>query len=141
MDVQSRKCFLQRATKVDIVPAVHTGGKARLDADLGGTQVAGFACAPDDFLGRQEVTFFGQMTSAESAETTSFDTHVGEVDIAINDIGNDIAHGLGAQIISRSHQCQKVGTVGIKETGCLIDRNVRASQSAIQDATYGGADS
>src|SRR5262245_25820624 len=124
VDMQSRKCFLQRSTEIDVVPAVDTGSETRLDADLGGTQLAGFGCAPDDFLGRQEVTFFGQVTPAESAETTSFDTHIGEVDIAINDIGNDVAHGRGAQIISSSHQCRQVGTIGVKETGCLIDRNV-----------------
>src|SRR5215813_4499159 len=136
--MQSRKCFLQRATKVDIMPAIHTGSETRLNADLGGTQLAGFAGAPDDFLGRQEVTFFGQMPSAEGTETTSFDTHIGEVDIAINDIGDDIAHGPGTQIVSSSHQCRQVGTASIKETGCLIDRNVRASQSAIQYVAHGG---
>jgi hypothetical protein len=39
------------------------------------------------------------MTAAKGAETARFDTNVGEVDIAINHIGDDVADCFGAQMI------------------------------------------
>ena len=123
------------------MPAIDTGSKPRLNADLSGTQLSGFVCAPDNFLGRQKVAFFGQMPSAESAKTTSFDTNVGEVDVAIDDVGNNVAHGLRAQIIRGCCQCREVGAVRVEKTRCLIDRNVRAGQGVIQYVADGRANS
>ena len=104
MDVQVRKCFLKRATEIDIVPPVHAGRKTRLHAYLAGAQFMGFARAPDHFLGRKKIAFLAQMAAAERAETAGLHANISEIDVSIDDVGYDVADGFGAEIIrGRSH--------------------------------------
>ena len=43
MNVQFRQRFFDGAAKLDVMPAVHAGRQARLDANFAGAEIARFA--------------------------------------------------------------------------------------------------
>ena len=96
--------LLQRAHQVDVEPAVELGGKAGLDAHLGRAELPRFAGAAHDLLGRQEVALFLAVVAAERAEGAVLDADVGEVDVAVHDVGDDVAGLPLAQLVGRGHQ-------------------------------------
>jgi hypothetical protein len=64
------------------------------------------------------------MAAAESAKAAGFDANVGKIDIAIDDIGDDIAHGMGAQMIRRRDHDEKVGTFGFEKLGGVVNADI-----------------
>ena len=86
------------------MPTVHAGCQSRLNAYFAGAEIARFGGAPDDFFDRQKVAFFGEMAAAESAKAALLDAHIGKIDVAIDDVADHVADGLGAQLIGgREH--------------------------------------
>jgi hypothetical protein len=75
------------------------------------------------------------MTAAKSAETARFDANVGEVDIAIDHIGDNIADCFGAQMICSQYYSWEVGAVRLKQPSRFFGRNVRPCERAIEYAS------
>ena len=61
------------------------------------------------------------MAAAEGAKAACFDANVGKIDVAIDDVGDHIADGLGAQLVGGGEHRQQIGAVGLEERGRLVD--------------------
>ena len=54
-------------------------------------------------------------TAAEGAELASYETDIGEIDISVDDIGDDVADEFGAKQIGRDQKAEKIISSGIRE--------------------------
>ena len=99
MNMQFRQGFFHGAAKFDVMPTVHAGGEPGLNAHFAGAEVARFGGAPDDLFDGEKITFFGEMASAEGTKAALLDAHIGEIDVAIDDVADHVADGVGAQLI------------------------------------------
>ena len=79
----------------------------------------------------QEVAFFRQMAAAKSAKAAGLDADVGEIDVAVDHVGDDIADGARAQGIGSSDDGEKIRAVGVEKMGGLVDGDVMTGKSAI----------
>src|SRR5215470_4693302 len=98
-----------------VVPTVHAGRQTRLHTNFTGAQLVGFSGAADDFLSGEKIAFLGEMTAAKRAEAAGLDADIGEIDVAVDDIGYDVADGLSAEIIRRGCHRRKIRTFSIKK--------------------------
>ena len=71
------------------------------------------------------------MTAAEGAKAAGLDANVGEIDVAIDHVGDDIADGARTQGIGSSDDGEKIRAVGVEKTGGLVDGDVADWKSAI----------
>ena len=71
------------------------------------------------------------MSAAEGAKAAGLDADVGEIDVAIDHVGDDIADGARAQIVGGGDDGEKIRTVGVEELGGLVDGDVVTGKSAI----------
>ena len=104
-----------------------------MDADFAGAQIARFGGAPDDLFDGQKVAFFREMAAAEGAKAALLDADVGEVDVAIDDVADDIADGLGAQLIGGGEHRQQIGAFGLEERGRLVDAQILPRKRAVEN--------
>src|SRR3972149_2226851 len=111
MNMERRQRFFQCPAEFDVMPTVHAGRQAGLNANFGGAEVISFLGAPNDFLERQEIAFLGQMTAAEGAEAAGLDANVGKIDVAVNDVGDHVARGARAKMIGGGDQSEKVRSI------------------------------
>ena len=79
------------AQNVAIVKRRQAMRQSALDADFGGADFPGFGCLLRDLIETQEVGVGFARAAAEGAEFASDKTDVGEIDIAVHDVGDDIA--------------------------------------------------
>ena len=90
---------LDGAHQLDVEAAVETGRQARLDAHLGGADVARLDGAADDLLDVEEVAFVAALGARERAEAAGLDADVGEVDVAVDDVGDLVADLAASQLV------------------------------------------
>ena len=102
MELGQRRLYSAR--EVDVEAPVELGRQPGLDADLGGAQVPRLAGAPHDLLDRQEVALLLAVVARERAEAAVLDAHVGEVDVAVHDIGDGVADVAPAQLVGGQRQ-------------------------------------
>ena len=62
----------------------------------------------------QEVTFFGEMAAAEGAKAALLDADIGKIDVAIDDVADYVADGLGAQVIGGRDHGEQIGTIRLE---------------------------
>src|SRR6185369_3563616 len=103
MDVHLRNGSFYDAREIDVEPSVRIWRKAGLHANLSGTQIYCFFDPANDLIVRKKVSLFVPVRTAERAKTAVLDAHVGKVDIAVDDIGNDVAYLLASKFIGRKH--------------------------------------
>jgi hypothetical protein len=108
-----------------------------LDANLGSAELARLVGAPKNFFEWQKITFFGQMAATESTETTSFNANVGEVDVAVDDIRDDVPDGPRAQTIGGGNHRHQIGSSRVEQVRGFVDGNVLIGQSAVEDFAGG----
>ena len=90
---------LDRAAEIDVEAAVELGRQPGLDADLGGAQLPGLLRAAHHLVDGQEVALLLAVVAAEGAEAAVLDADVGEVDVAVDDVGDDVARLPAAQLV------------------------------------------
>src|SRR5262249_17321199 len=91
------------AQQVAVEEAVEIARQAALNANFGGATIPGFLRAAHDFVERKRVGVGGLRSAAESAETAADKADVGEVDVAVDDVGDAFTDGFAAQMIRRSY--------------------------------------
>ena len=76
----------------------------RLNANLRRAVFLRFFGTADNLVHRQEVTFLLAKIAAEGAKSTSLDADVGEVDVPVDYISNQVADRATAQFIGDHHR-------------------------------------
>ena len=62
-------------------------------------EIARFGGAPDDLFDGEKITFLSEVASAKSTKAALLDAHIGKIDVAIDDVADHVADGLGAQLV------------------------------------------
>ena len=112
-------CF-DRAQDVAVVERRQSVRQPALDADFGRAQRPGFDGFLRHGLEAVEVAVFFARAAAEGAELAADKTDVGEIDIAIDHVGDEIADKIAAQHVGRHQQAKKVVAFGIRQQQALF---------------------
>ena len=91
VEVEVRLGLLHGSADLNVEVPRHIRGQPCLYADFGRSQASSFRGTADDFVDWKIVGFVGTVGPAEGAESASFDAHVGEIDVAIDDVGDLIS--------------------------------------------------
>ena len=73
----------------------------------------GFARLFRDLFGLQKISIGFARAAAEGAEFASYKTNIGEVDVAVDDVGDNVSRKLGAEQVGGGEQAQKIVTFGV----------------------------
>ena len=94
--------------------------QASLNADLGCAKIPGFfgICAPCS--GNEEVGIGLARPAAEGAEFAADETDVREIDVAVHDVGDNIANEIAAERVGGDQQGNQVRAVTICQGVTLI---------------------
>src|SRR5580704_8854749 len=76
------------------------------------------------------------MAAAEGAETATLDAHVGEVDVAVDDISDAIAHPTVAQIVRRRKQTVQRFTFGTEKLRGLFNPEFASRNCPIEELVH-----
>jgi len=82
-----------------------------------------------DLIGSQEVGVGFAGAPAEGAEFASHEADIGEIDVAIHDIGDEIAHEFATQIIRGHQQAEQIVACSVGQQQGLLARDRGAVQS------------
>src|SRR4029077_7221970 len=96
--------------------------QAALNTNLGGAQIPRFHRFGGDLIRTQEVGVVFARAATESTKFAAHKANVSEVDITVDDVGDQIAGELGAQLIGSQQQSQKVVAFTIRERKRLFFR-------------------
>ena len=113
MDVHARDGVLHGAENVAVVELGKIARQAALDADFGGAELPGFHGLPRHVVERVEVSVGLARAAAEGAEFASHKTDVGEIDVAVDHVGDDVAGEFGAQDVGGDEQAEEIVAFGI----------------------------
>ncbi len=108
-----RRGRLHRAQDVAIIERRQIARQAALNADLGCAPAFGFAALVREFVEREEVGSFVARPDAEGAKLAADKTDVSEINIARDDVADDVADQPSPQLVSRDHHAEKIVSVGI----------------------------
>jgi len=86
--------------------------QSALDTYFRRPQLRGFQGLAGYVIGREKVGILFTRASAEGAEFTANETYVGEIDIPIHDIGDDVSGQVAAQFVGGDQQAEQVITFG-----------------------------
>ena len=74
----------------------------------------------------------------EGAELAVHEADVGEVDVAVDDVGDLVAHVRRPDRVRAAHQCHEVVALRAEEGLALVDRELAALERALEDGTHAG---
>ena len=126
VDVHARDGVLHGAQNVAVVELGQIARQAALNADFGRAKFPGLHGLPSHVVERVKVCIGLARPAAEGAELASHKTDVGEIDVAVDHVGDDVADEFGAQHVGRDQQAQQVVAFGIGECVGLFQREVGA---------------
>ncbi len=87
--------------------------QAALDTNFGGAELPGLDGLLRDLFGFEKIGIGFARATAEGAELTAHKTDVGEIDVAIDYISDDVTDEFDAQQIRGCEQAQQVGAFGM----------------------------
>ncbi len=126
VDVHARDGVLDGAENVAIVELGKIVGQAALDADFGGAELPGFHRFLRHLIECEEVSVGLARAAAEGAEFASHETDVGEIDVAVDHVGDDVAGEFGAQQVGGDQQAEQIVAFGVGQRVGLFQRQVGA---------------
>ena len=129
--------FLHRAAEVEIgLPGV-VGVDAALHADFGRAALPGFDHAPlhlvEPEVVRLAAQVLGELALGEGAELAAEVADVGVVDVAVDDVGHDVAARLAPQRVGGVHHRLEVVAAGAEERRHFVFGEVVAAAGAVED--------
>src|SRR5262245_46419561 len=83
-----------------------------------------------------KVGIFFARRAAKRAETTAYKTHIGEVDVAIDDVGDHIADALSSHTIRCEHQRFQLSPGRQRKPQTIIEVEFVAVKREFQRARY-----
>ena len=120
VNVHAGNGLLYGAQDVAVVERRQSVRQAALDADFGRAQRPGFDRLLRHGLEAVEVAVSFPRAAAEGAELAADKTDVGEIDIAIDHVGDEIADQIAAQHVSGDQQGEEVVAFGIGQQQALF---------------------
>ena len=137
VDVHVGRRFLHRAAEVEIGLAGVVGVDAALHADFGGAALPGLDHAALHLVEPEVVGLaaqvLGQLALGEGAELALEVADVGVVDVAVDDVGDDVAARLAPQRVGGAHHRFEVGAAGAEERRDLVFGEIVAASRTIED--------
>jgi hypothetical protein len=114
MDVHAGSDALHGAENVAIVIRRQTVWQAALDADFGSADLRGLQGLLRDIFRFEEVGVGFAWAAAEGTKLASHEANISEVDIAVNDVSDEIAAEFGAQQVRGRQQAEQVVAFGVR---------------------------
>jgi hypothetical protein len=108
VDVHFRDGILHGAENIAIVKFRQVARQSTLDTNFSRTELPGLDSFLRHLLHRKEVRVRLARAAAECAKLASYETDICEIDIAIHDIGDDVADNIRAQKIRSDQKAQQV---------------------------------
>src|ERR1700719_603094 len=94
--------------------------QAALNANFGGADFPGFACLLGHLLKAEKVGVRLARAAAEGAEFAADETDISEIDVAVDNVGDDVSDDLATQSVSRDEQTEEIVAVGVREQRALF---------------------
>jgi len=132
---------LHRAQNIAIVHGRKMARQSALDADFGGTPRFGFERLRPNLLGREEIRGLVARSDAEGAELASHKADVGEIDVAGDDVANDIPDQATADFVAGHDQTEQVSSFAAGEAHTLIvvqHAAIEGGENFLQGRAHGG---
>ncbi len=126
VDVHARDGVLDGAENVAVVELGKIVRQAALDADFGRAELPGLDGLLRHLVEREEVGVGLARAAAEGAELASHETDVGEIDVAVDHVGDEVAGEFGAQQVGGDQQAEEIVAFGIGQRVGLFQRQVGA---------------
>ena len=126
VDVHARHRLLDGAQNVAIIKLRQIARQAALNADFGRAQFPRLDRFARHVVERMKIRVRLARAAAEGAELASHKTDVGEIDVAVDDVGDNVAGKFGAQQIRGRQQAQQVVAFGIGQRVRFFQRQVAA---------------
>ncbi len=136
MDVHVRVLLLDGLQQVNVEVAVHVRRQSCLDAYLCRTKACRFPGPPHNLLGGKEVAFLLPKVPAESAKSALLYADVGEIDVPVHHVCNDIANRPAPQLVSHQHKEVHLKAVAVKQLDGFLHRYVLAVQCPVKGRRY-----
>src|SRR5580692_7087308 len=121
MDVHLRYSLLHRTQNVAIVELGKIPGEPALNTDLSGPKFPGLDGFLSHFVEGEEVRVGFARSAAKGAELASDETDIREIDVAVYDVGDDIAREFGSKHVSRDQKAEQVVSISIGERVRLFE--------------------
>src|ERR1051325_331873 len=99
MDVHLRDSILDRPQNVTVIKFREIAWEATLDADFGRAEFPSLERFSGHLVQAVKVGVVLTRAAAECAEFASHKTNVGEIHVAVDDVGHDVSDQFGAQEI------------------------------------------
>ena len=144
VDVHAGHGSLHRAQNVAIVKRRQTVRQSALNADLGRAELPGFDGLLRDLIRLEKIRVGFARAAAEGAELASHKTDVGEVDVAIHDVGDEVAGKFGAQQVGGGEQAEQIVAFGVGQSVSFFLRDgvaVLSFENSLQRRAHAGASS
>src|SRR6185437_5175917 len=126
VNVHGGQCAFYGSKDVAVVKRRKLARQAALNANFGGAKFPGFDGFLGDFFRRIEISVVLARAAAEGAEFASDKTDVGEINVAIHDIGNKISGKFAAEFISGDEESEEIVAFGVCEVQALFAREFAA---------------
>src|ERR1017187_5178258 len=94
--------------------------QAALNAGFGGTPGLGFERLRCDFLGREEIGSLIARSDAEGTEFASHKTDIGEIDVAGDDVADDVPDQATADFVGGHDQAEQINAFAAGEPNAFL---------------------
>ena len=135
VDMHSGKGAFDGPQQVAVEISVKVARQAALNADFRGTAIPRLTRTTYDFFKRKGISIGGLRSPAKSAKTAAHEANVGEVYVAIDDVGNRFADSIAPQMIRDGHQRVKTHAFSGRKLQALLERKLFAGKSRVQRIT------
>ena len=103
MYVHPGNCMLDGAQQIPVEKSVEVTRQPALNTNFCCATFPSLARAAHHFLERKRVCVRGSGPSCKAAKTAPHETHIGEIDVSIDDKSDNLSDRLSPQLVGNSH--------------------------------------
>jgi hypothetical protein len=126
MDVHAGNRAFHGTQDVAIIKRRKTTRESALNADFFSAEFPRLDCFISDLLWFEKVSVRFARTTAERAKLATYKTDIRKVDVAINDVSNDVPGEFGAQEVAGNKETKEVVSLSIGQKKALLTTERRA---------------
>ena len=138
MNVHGGDGIFHGSQNIAIVKGREFVGQPALDANFSRSQLPSLDSLLGELFEAEEVRITFARTTAEGTEFAANETHIGEIDVAIDDVGNKISDQIPAQGVGGDEQAEQVVAFDVGQQQALFSREM-AAVLGFQNLIEGGA--
>src|SRR5207245_7961010 len=136
MDMHSGNGVLDSAQEIAIEKSVKVTRQAALNANFRCATTPGLAGTSHNYFERERAGVRRSGATSKSTETAAHETDIGEVNVAVDDVGDRLSHGFVPQMIRNGHQRVQSRTFRGREPQALLKSHLRAVPRFVQVLTH-----